>query len=320
MKKNIFQLKISLLGSDPLIWRTVHVQPDDTLMELHDIIQIVFDWDELHLWKFDVNDAEYSVPDFLSEEEENPFEDASQMTLAEVFKKTGVKILYTYDFGDNWEHEVVLEKKVEKNPEQIYPICIDGAMAPPPEDIGGIPGYQQNLEILNNPKDAQYEEVQEWMGEDFDPQAFDKDAINEELKEFAEAMQDSKQIYESLPKTDYEWFQETVQGFMDALSNLQSKDEIMQIYEMAPLIALARRGIVLDEEENQNFYEEFFNKEMLQDIKEQIPDFESNPILAFCLIYILTHVSLGMMPEEWIPNVMEHCCNNPDEFPPPTFN
>jgi hypothetical protein len=91
-------------------------------------------------------------------------------------------MLYEYDFGDSWEHEVALEKILEKDPNLKTPVCLDGAMACPPEDCGGIRGYYDYLAALADPKHPEHEEIREWMGEKFDPAKFDLKKINRSLK------------------------------------------------------------------------------------------------------------------------------------------
>lgn len=91
---------------------------------------------------------------------------------------------YEYDFGDSWYHDIILEKIVPAEPDTLYPVCVDGQLACPPEDCGGIWGYYDILEVLGNPKHEEHEDYKEWYGEDLKPEEFDKDSVNKELQKF----------------------------------------------------------------------------------------------------------------------------------------
>jgi len=108
----------------------------------------------------------------------------SKYTLRDLLRVPNSKMIYTYDYGDNWEHELVLEKIMDYEGGQL-PVCLEGALACPPEDCGGIWGYYEMLEVLENPDHPEYEEMREWMGEDFDPEKFDLDKVNRQLREFS---------------------------------------------------------------------------------------------------------------------------------------
>jgi len=177
MEENIFQLKITLKSSKPPIWRRVLVKNSLKLEDLHYLIQSIFEnWDNSHLHVFIVGKETYGN----SEDDDY---DENEVILLDVLPEAGNKMSYIYDFGDNWDHEIVLEKvlKIEKG--QEYPICIDGKRACPYEDSGGVWGYESKLEITKDPKHACYKEVVEWMNEgDFDPEYFDLEKINKQLR------------------------------------------------------------------------------------------------------------------------------------------
>jgi len=97
-------------------------------------------------------------------------------------KRLKSKIIYEYDFGDNWEHEISLEKKFPPESDAIYPRCIGGKMACPPEDCGGISGFYNMLDCLNDPKNNEYESIKEWLRKKYDPKHFDLEASNREIK------------------------------------------------------------------------------------------------------------------------------------------
>lgn len=174
-----YQLKISLNNIKPLIWRRFAVNSDIKLPDLHKVIQTVMGWTNSHLHQFIVDGKFYSEP-----HEDSLLEDAdySKIKLNQILSKEKQSITYEYDFGDGWEHEIVLEKKL---PDHIkkYPYCAEGEKSCPPEDCGGAPGYENLLKIISDPGDDEYDEMIEWLGDDFDPDYFDIDEINDMLKD-----------------------------------------------------------------------------------------------------------------------------------------
>jgi Plasmid pRiA4b ORF-3-like protein len=178
----IYQLKITLQGSKPPIWRRVQVQSNITLDVLHDIIQTAMGWTNSHLHHFYVGGSFYSNPDFDLEETG----DESRIRLNQILTGLKDKFSYEYDFGDGWDHQVVLEKILPVEPKIKYPCCIKGKRCCPPEDVGGIWGYQSFLAALNDknhPEHADSMERLEWIGDSFDPEEFDLAEVNEGLAE-----------------------------------------------------------------------------------------------------------------------------------------
>jgi len=180
--KSIYQLKITLQGSKPPIWRRVLVKSDITLAKLHQIIQIAMGWYDSHLHQFIIDNLYYGVPDPDFDIE---IINEQRTKLESVVSRVNQSFIYEYDFGDSWEHIILVEKISAPEPGSNYPICVTGKLACPPEDCGGIWGYYDLLETLKNPKDPEYEELLEWVGEDFDPEDFDLELINDQLKHFA---------------------------------------------------------------------------------------------------------------------------------------
>ena len=174
----IYQLKITLKDIRPPIWRRVQVS-DCSLALLHEIIQVVMGWDDEHLYSFEVGETEYSDPRGSGELD---MEDASRARLSRLIATEKFKFTYTYDFGDNWEHEVLVEKVVPPEAGQRYPVCLGGKRACPPEDVGGPWGYEEFAEAIRDPEHERYEELLEWVGGEFDPEAFDPDAVNKALR------------------------------------------------------------------------------------------------------------------------------------------
>lgn len=178
-----YQLKITLLESSPAIWRRVVVDGGISLYELHWAIQDVMGWTNSHLHQFKHKKVYYHEP-WEDDGWEDDFFDEHEYSLDQVLTRPKAKMIYEYDFGDSWDHEVVLEKVLEKDPKLKTPVCLEGAMACPPEDCGGIGGYYDYLAAIKNPKHPQHKEIREWLGGSFDPEKFELEKINKALKRF----------------------------------------------------------------------------------------------------------------------------------------
>ena len=173
----VYQLKITLKDIRPPIWRRVLV-PDCSLSKLHEVIQVAMGWENYHLYDFEVGGERYTDPRGMDDLD---MEDASKVKLGQVAPREKAKLRYTYDFGDTWQHEIVVEKVLPPGEGETYPLCIDGKRACPPEDCGGPWGYMEFAEAIKDPEHEQHEKFTEWRGE-FDPEAFDLDAVNKELR------------------------------------------------------------------------------------------------------------------------------------------
>jgi hypothetical protein len=176
----VYQLRVDLDGSKPPIWRRILVSADITLGDLHDIIQVIMGWDDYHMHQFIVGEMYYSDPSM----ELDDVEDERSIRLRDIAPKEGSKFVYEYDFGDSWLHSIRVEKILPVEPGVKYPVCVTGKRACPPDDCGGIWGYQGLLEALKDPDDPENQYLVDWVGEDFDPEVFDLDGINRNLAPF----------------------------------------------------------------------------------------------------------------------------------------
>ncbi len=177
-EESIYQVKVTLMGSEPLIWRRVRISGETTLEELHYVIQVVMDWENYHMHQFVAADRRYGLDeDFMPDPESE-----RNATLREVTPQPEDRLLYEYDFGDGWEHDILVEELLPPEKGARYPVCVEGEYAAPPEDCGGIPGYYMMLEALEDEENPDHEEMIEWVGGDFDPVAFDLERINRELE------------------------------------------------------------------------------------------------------------------------------------------
>ena len=173
----VYQLKVSLRDSKPPIWRRLEVLSTTNLAKLHKILQIAMGWTNSHLHQFHIAGQAYSDPTFELEETANE----GRMTLDKLKLQEKACIQYEYDFGDDWIHDVLVEKIVSPEPGAHYPRALTGKRACPPEDCGGIWGYAELLEAIADPKHPDHDEMLEWLDEDFDPEAFDLEAVNAQL-------------------------------------------------------------------------------------------------------------------------------------------
>ncbi|MFJ6676422.1 plasmid pRiA4b ORF-3 family protein [Actinosynnema sp. NPDC091369] len=184
---SVHRLKITLRGSKPPIWRRLEVPSSTPLVRLHQAIQDAFAWEDYHLWVFDTPEGEYGMPD-----PELGHGDASTVTVADVAKAPKDRIGYLYDFGDAWDHDILVEDVVQAEPSAAYPRCLTGRRAAPPEDSGGIWGYAHLCDVLADPEHPEHAERLEWLeldsAADFDPAAFDADEVNDYLSRQAKVL------------------------------------------------------------------------------------------------------------------------------------
>jgi hypothetical protein len=175
------QLRIELAWIQPVIWRQIVVPESITLPKLHQVIQVTMGWQDCHLHAFDIAGETYGVtdPDF-------DFDDTMQ---SEQRVRLGTALgrarsfRYTYDFGDSWEHLIKVEKRLDPDPEPApCALCIAGANACPPDDVGGEPGYINFVAAMADPQHPEHDEMLEWYGQAFDPACFDLVAVNRQLK------------------------------------------------------------------------------------------------------------------------------------------
>jgi hypothetical protein len=178
-RPQIYQIKITLQGSDPPIWRRIQVRGDTPLDRLHGIIQVVMGWTNSHLHQFIVGETYFGPPDPYYDEP--TMSDETESRLSQITRHEGSAFLYEYDFGDSWAHELLVEK-IALPEQSTYPVCLAGERACPPEDVGGVWGYEGFLEAIRDPDHSEHEDYLEWIGGEFDPEAFDLEGVNAALR------------------------------------------------------------------------------------------------------------------------------------------
>lgn len=182
----IYQFKITLLDSKPQIWRRIQLK-DCTLDKLHEFIQTAMGWTNSHLHQFTIDEALFGDPMLMEEDdfEAMGFEDSTETLLSELIPK-GRKpfaFSYEYDFGDSWNHKIAFEGF--PNPEKgvKYPVCLEGARACPPEDVGGVSGYDEFLRAISDPMHEEHEAFLKWAGRAFDPEIFSATAATKRMRQ-----------------------------------------------------------------------------------------------------------------------------------------
>jgi hypothetical protein len=176
----VYQIKVGLRGAKPPIWRRLQVSADISLARLHEVIQVAFGWEDSHLHVFETPYGRFGTADAeLGHRAEAP------VTLEQVAPGVNDKISYTYDFGDNWDHDILIEKVLDRDQKTTYPRCTGGRRAAPPEDCGGVWGYADLMEILSDPANPEHRDRLEWLGlddaTDFTPERFDAEAVTRAL-------------------------------------------------------------------------------------------------------------------------------------------
>ncbi|MEN3358825.1 MAG: hypothetical protein V7637_2807 [Mycobacteriales bacterium] len=179
-----YQVKVSLRDTRPPIWRRLEVPADISLARLHAVIQVAFGWDDGHLHAFETPYGRFGVADAgLGHRAEAP------VTLEQVAPAANSRLRYTYDFGDDWEHDIVVEKVLDRGDVSAPPRCTGGRRAAPPDDCGGVWGYAELVQILTDPDHPEHVDRLEWLGLDdattFDPNRFDPAAVTRALSDLA---------------------------------------------------------------------------------------------------------------------------------------
>ncbi len=180
------RLLIKLARIEPPIWRRIIVPSFITLLNLHEVIQVVMDWTRSHNHEFIVDGITYGTPDKGAWGSQSPVHAEGDVRLHDIINEKDLMFTYTYDFGDNWVHEIVVEEILESESGRCEAHCLGGERSCPPEDVGGPFSYLEFLKAIADPSHAAHDHFLEWLGDDFDPEAFNLVRINEQLEFMAE--------------------------------------------------------------------------------------------------------------------------------------
>jgi hypothetical protein len=197
---HVYQLKVWLQGISPMVWRRLLVRSDSTIADLHYTIQIAMGWSDVHLNRFHIHGQDFGV----YHDGGMGFADNPEKVLLSAFGfRARERFLYEYDFGDEWLHEIRIEKRLPLDPKKTYPVCIDGKHAAPPEDFGGAQAYMQMRQALkyrsvfggneidddfDDENDPEYERSEE--DEPFDPDVFSRREVNARLRQYTKGDRD----------------------------------------------------------------------------------------------------------------------------------
>lgn len=176
----VYQLKISLVDSKPLIWRRVLVRGTIPLNRLHKVFQVVMGWADSHLHQFEIAGKRYGQKDL--DEEDMQLRDERRKRLSAFGLQEGDVFIYRYDFGDDWEHEVLVENRLTSEAELKNPVCLGGMNACPPDDSGGVHSYRGMLKALAQPEHESHEDVKQWIGGEWDATKFEAGSVTVRLR------------------------------------------------------------------------------------------------------------------------------------------
>lgn len=198
MSDRIARLRIELLHLEPRIWRSVEVSLTTNLRSLHEIVQAVMPWENYHLYQFLVGGRVYGEPVPKDAIWGHKVYQAKGMRLGTLIDRGVTEFLYTYDFGDDWQHRVLIEHVVAADPDTDYPLFIAGERTAPPEDVGGPSGFMDFIEAIANRRHAQHKDILRWYGGPFNPVDFGAEGIADTLRKIAHKR---KVAYEALERS-----------------------------------------------------------------------------------------------------------------------
>ena len=173
----VYEIRISLRGTEPLVWRKVLIHEFVDLSDLHMLIQMVMGWENRHLYSFTINEQKFTDEDSALEINQNETEGVS---LNEVLGDSK-EFSYTYDFGDGWQHHLEITEVLDHDPRMQYPACIGGENACPPEDCGGPPGFDNFKTVIAGKDSPEKNDLLAWVGGYYNPSTFDPNFVNKRL-------------------------------------------------------------------------------------------------------------------------------------------
>lgn len=175
------EILVSVRHIEPRIWRRLRVPAELDLEEFHAVLQVTFGWNNTHLHAYQIGDVEFRVP-IQGERDTSFYIEEGAVRLGAILRQ-GMEFTYDYDLGDDWVHDLRVERILGHEDIASMPVieCLAGQRRGPPEDCGGPPGYEHLLQVLANPSDPEYREMKSWIGRGYDPEAFDIDKLNKKL-------------------------------------------------------------------------------------------------------------------------------------------
>jgi hypothetical protein len=181
VRRTVYQLRLSLDGVAPEVWRRVLVPGGYTLDRVHRVFQHAMGWWDYHLHSFEIHGVQYGEPD--------PLDDLRLVdeldTRLDAVVRPGDRFRYTYDYGDWWEHNVDVEATWPADPDERYPVCMEGERACPPEDVGGVYGYRRLVRALRDPDHPDHDEMRAWLGRGLNAEYFVPELVTTLLRRMA---------------------------------------------------------------------------------------------------------------------------------------
>ena len=196
MKGQIARIFVELKDVEPRIWRRFEVSLTTNLRAIHEIIQAVMPWEGYHLYQFTVGERVYGEPDPKDAAWGHKVYHAKNMRISALVERSVTAIDYTYDFGDNWQHRIVIEHVGVASPDVDYPQFLGGERTAPPEDVGGPPGFLSFKEAMANRRHPEHKDMVRWFGGPFNPVEFDESTIASNVRNIAQKRKAAVQAFE----------------------------------------------------------------------------------------------------------------------------
>ena len=235
MSERVARLRIELQELEPKIWRRIDMPLSTTLEALHDAIQMTMGWTFSHLWEFAIDGRCYGDPSFREFGDEPPIYKAKGLRLGVVISRGVDRFVYTYDYGDNWRHDVIVEEVRDGDPDREYPAFVDGARRCPPEDVGGPDGFMDFLEAVLDPAHEQHRDMVRWYSGPFDPIGFDEERARFGMGEHgAPAARSTGQPQERVAATETMTVASGMAGRIDAAVSAQNRQAAAKALRNGP--------------------------------------------------------------------------------------
>lgn len=185
MIEPVARIRISLRGTQPEIWRILDVPLSSTLLSLHELIQIAMGWTGTHHFAFNIGNKRYGIPDPRDVSGNRRILKASSLQLHVLIARGLGRFSYTYDFGDDWVHDVMIETCRSGKDDIDYPVFVSGAGRCPPEDVGGLSGFEEFLETMRDRRHPEHRRMVQWYGGTFDPADINESHVRNVFEDIA---------------------------------------------------------------------------------------------------------------------------------------
>lgn len=256
----VYTCRIKLDGITPEIWREFQFDPDITFDQLHNIIQFVMGWEDDHLYEFHVHQQVIGLPDpVFGDPGDRPFLNARRETVKKHVHKKKTVFTYVYDFGDDWNHTITL-MDIDLTVSDSMPLCLNGARSCPPEDVGGVWGYQHLTEVLQTPDHPERDDLLNWVSEDYDPESFSCEAVNGELQRFKDKLIPKVKTKKPEGKTPVKLTKTALNKHLKQLSHDQLVDLVKACFSVSKDMERYLAVKILGDEAVESLFQEYRKK------------------------------------------------------------